>query len=45
MILSDGRFMPAGGFIKAIIERVTGKQSTLVGKPSPTALEVIMKSH
>lgn len=37
--------MPAGGCIQGIVERATQKTATLVGKPSKTALEMIMKSN
>lgn len=37
--------MPAGGCVQAIMEKATGKAAKLVGKPSPTALDLIMQTH
>ncbi|CAD8079193.1 unnamed protein product [Paramecium sonneborni] len=41
----QNRLMPAGGCIQAILERATGEKSLLIGKPSSTALEIIMKQN
>ncbi|KAM3141388.1 hypothetical protein pb186bvf_006506 [Paramecium bursaria] len=39
------RKMPAGGCVQAIMEKASGKNAVVVGKPSSTALQLIMQQH
>ena len=37
------RFMPAGGVVVKAIEKCTGKESIIIGKPNPFIIDHICK--